>query len=53
MKYKKISGDLLSAFEDLEEAGPTALALHARSGWHRCSAHKSLRGPVFPRRFSL
>ena len=31
MKYRKISGALLTAFEDLQEAGPTALALHTRT----------------------
>lgn len=31
VKYKKISGPLLAAFEDLQEAGPTALALHRRT----------------------
>ena len=31
MKYRKISGALLSAFEDLQESGLTALALHTRS----------------------
>ena len=31
MKYKKISGALLAAFEDLENEGPVALTRHSRT----------------------